>query len=158
MTERDFLILEYSKEVFFCQDMFAFICGEKISSGQFRDVFDYNMDPKFVVKIQKESGNFSNILEFELWNYVKGTPYGKYFAPCSWISGNGRILLQRKTKPITKTRKAPDYIPSFFLDVKDENFGFIGTQFVAHDYDFSVEKLVSAGLNNRTKKYKPHTK
>lgn len=158
MTIRDRLILNYSQDPFFSQDMFAFICGEWIGEGINRDVFEYNLDPRYVVKVQKEAGEFSNIMEFEIWGAVRHTEYKKFFAQCLWLSGNGRIMLQRKTRPLTKTLRPPERIPHFFLDVKDSNFGYIGGQFVAHDYEYSMTQFINTGLNDKTKIYKSHLK
>ena len=151
------LILEKSKDVFFCQDLIAFICGEHIGSGQYRDVFQYNLDPKLVVKIQRDTDSFNNIKEFELWCNVNYTAYEKYFAPCRWISSNGRIMLQDKTTPPTKRKPPPDLIPKCFFDIKESNFGYIGKNFVAHDYDFSLGNI---DVNKKLtfKKWKDHTK
>lgn len=158
INERNELILKYSQDPFFCQDAISFMCGDLIGSGIHRDVFVYNMDPRYVVKIQNDSSEFSNILEFEVWGYVKETEYAKFFAPCTWMSANGRILIQRRTKPLSEKLRPPEYIPNFFWDVKDSNFGYIGNQFVAHDYEFSVGALIRKGLSKRVKKYKPHLK
>lgn len=156
MTKRDSLILEYSSDPFFSKDMFTLLCGDVIGRGSFRDVFQYNLNPNWVVKIQKNNSEFSNIKEFEIWCHVKGTEFEKYFAPCYWMSPDGRVLLQHKTKPITKTRKPPEFIPTFFTDVKDDNFGFIGKRFVAHDYDFTFGKVLKSGLIKRMKRYKSY--
>lgn len=158
MTIADEQFLKYSQDPFFCQDMIAFLCGSLIGQGQYRDVFKYNLDDKFVVKIQREAGNFNNIIEWEIWNNMRFTEHKKWFAECSWISGNGRIMLQRKTSPISKTKPPPERIPSFFTDIKNSNFGWIGNQFTAHDYDFTIVKLTSSGLTNKTKLWKTHSK
>lgn len=156
MTRKSELVLQYSQDPFFCQDMFAFMCGDFIGSGIHRDVFQYNLDPKYVVKVQRDVEEFSNIKEFEIWCHVRHTEYKKFFAGCPWLSSNGRIMLQRKTRPLTKTLRPPERIPAFFTDIKDSNFGYIGKQFVAHDYEYSTTMFINAGLNNKTKIYKPH--
>lgn len=157
MNKRDQLILEYSQDAFFAKDMMAFLCGELIGQGCYRDVFQYALDPRYVIKIQRDCEHFSNVIEFQLWSDIMYTEYKKWFAPCIWMSCDGRILIQRKTMPITKTKRPPERIPYFFSDIKESNFGFIGKQFVAHDYDFSLSKFISFGLNNKTKLWKPHS-
>lgn len=137
-----------------CMEFATFICGDKIGSGCFRDVYEYNLDPKCVVKIQRDLSSFNNIMEWEIWCNVLSTEYKKHFAPCVLLSCNGRILIQRKTNPITDEKPAPNNIPHFFTDIKNENFGWIGKDFVAHDYDYSMMKFISGGLNNKTRKFK----
>lgn len=149
-------MFKYSQDAFLCMDIITLMCGELLGEGTHRDVFVYNMDPRYVVKIQHTTDVFSNTLEFELWNYVKDTSYGKFFAPCLWLSANGRILIQKRTKPLTDKLRPPEFIPNFFWDVKDSNFGYIGKQFVAHDYEYSVVNLIQKGLSNKVKKYKSH--
>jgi len=156
MNERDTILFEHAKNPLASLETLAFICGNLLGSGYYRDVFEYNLDPKYVVKIQRDDAKFNNIVEWEIWNTVSYGSYKKHFAPCTWILGNGRILIQRKTTPISKRKPAPEKIPNFFTDVKDSNFGWIGNQFVAHDYDYTLVKLVDFGLTNKEKKYKSH--
>ena len=137
-----------------CMEFATFICGNKIGEGQFRDVYEYNLDKRYVVKIQRDLSSFNNIVEWEIWCNVMYSEYKKHFAPCLWMSSNGRIMIQRKTSPITDKRPAPKDVPYFFADIKNENFGWIGKDFVAHDYDYSMIRFVSNGLNNKTRKFK----
>lgn len=158
MNTRDELILNYAKDPFLSQSLLSFLCGKHIGSGCYRDVFEYGLDSNYVIKIQRDLGKFSNIIEWEIWCTLMYTEYAKHFARCKFLSPDGRILIQRKTQPITDKRKAPENIPHFFSDIKDSNFGFIGKQFVAHDYDYSMVKFINSGLTKRTKKYKSHLK
>lgn len=155
MDERSSLILEYLKDPFLQQDLLSFICGDFISSGTFRDVFSYSLDPTLVVKIQRDQGKFNNIIEFNIWCQVRHTKYKKHFAGCPWMSSNGRILLQKRTEPITKNRRAPKEIPKFLTDVKEENYGFIGKNFVVHDYDYTLLRVLDIALTDDMQKWKP---
>lgn len=118
-------------------DLVSSLIGEKIGFGTFRDVFLYNMNPDYVVKIEKGSSR-CNIVESMLWEEIEHLT-GKlewvknWFAPVSWISPNGKILVMKKTskKP---GKKKPSKVPKFLWDVKDDNFGWIGNNFVCHDY------------------------
>lgn len=154
--DRDTTLLNYASNPHIAKDAFTLMCGNMLGRGDYRDVFVYNLNPKWVVKVQRDSAEFNNILEFEIWCFVKGTEFEKYFAPCYWMSPGGRILLQHRTDPITSKRRPPELIPHFFTDVKDSNFGFIGKRFVAHDYDFTFGKALGSGLTKRMKKYKSH--
>lgn len=156
MTEHESMIEGFLKDTDLVRENMNFLCGELIGSGSFRDVFQYQLDPNYVVKIQREKGMFNNIIEFEIWKLVMGSEYEKYFARCSWISDGGRIMLQRKTTPFTKRKPAPEVIPNFFTDIKDSNFGYIGKQLTAHDYDYSLVRFAYLALSNKTIKYKSH--
>jgi hypothetical protein len=121
-------------------DFVTSLCGEYLGSGQFRSVFDYALDDKYVIKIEPKNTN-CNTIEYMMYNeiqYLQGdlSWVKDWFAPVKWISPNGRLLVMRKTKPHTdKTKKKrPDKIPKFLWDVKEENFGWIGNNYVCHDY------------------------
>lgn len=130
------------------------IIGPYIGSGSFRDVYQHATNENWVVKIQRDDNQHSNIIEYELWGDIVYTDYKKWFAPIHWMSHNGKVIIQEKTRPITKDDILPDKIPSFITDVKQSNFGFIGKQLVCHDYDFSLNMLFSNSLNKRMKSAK----
>ena len=118
-------------------DFVTSICGHYIGSGSYRSVFDYNLDDRYVVKIEPCNTN-CNMVEYMIWDEVKGLINNlewvkKWFAPVKWISPNGRILIMRKTtqKP---NKKMPEKIPAFLWDIRADNFGWIGKNFVCHDY------------------------
>lgn len=121
-------------------EILSIVCGEYIGSGAFRDVYEYSLDPKYVVKvINATSTPEANINEFQLYNEIRGLCgplewVKDWFAPIKWISQGGYVLLQRKTKPNHKKLHRPDKIPSFLYDIKLDNFGWIGDKFVCHDY------------------------
>jgi len=118
-------------------DIVRVICGKMISYGLFRDVYEYNLDDKYVVKIER--GNTDcNLVEYMLWSEIKGLKKDlawvkDWFAPILWISPNNKIIVMRKTKYIPN-RKKPETIPKFMWDVCSRNFGWIGNRFVCHDY------------------------
>lgn len=120
-------------------DLILMICGEKIASGWFRDVYEFNFNPKkYVVKIER--GNTDcNITEYLLWDEIQGLCNNlswvkEWFAPILYCSPNGKILIMERTKELN--RKKPDKVPDFFTDVKESNFGWIGKRLVCHDYGF----------------------
>ena len=104
-------------------------CGKHLGEGTTRDVFEFNFDPKWVIKVEKEDSEGDNWAEWRVWQTVAYTTDGTkdWFAPCGWISSGGRAMLQRKTKPLhTKHEKHyPKKIPSWFTDVKEANFGWL---------------------------------
>jgi hypothetical protein len=68
------LSLEQTKAIYdlheVATDLIASICGERIGFGCYRSVFEYNIDPKYVVKV--ELGNTScNLMEYYRWEEIK---------------------------------------------------------------------------------------
>lgn len=118
-------------------DFVTSICGEFIASGTYRSVFHYNLDEKYVVKVEPKSTN-CNLIEALIWQEVQWLTgrlnwVRDWFAPVKWISPNGRILVMRKTRE-QPDKKRPDKIPAFLWDAAYRNFGWIGDKLVCHDY------------------------
>lgn len=86
-----------------------------------------------VVKFEPGGDRFQNVIEWHVWNWVKGTPAEKWFAPCVDISPNGTWLIQRRITKLAPD-KYPKKIPAWFADTKYENFGLYKKHFVAADY------------------------
>lgn len=126
------------------QDLFGLICGEELGEGIHRRVFVYKPDDNFVVKVETAEGKGANFLENDVWERVCETPFAKWFAKCGSISPCGKFLIQQRTKP---ANKFPEKIPFFFTDLKLENFGKVGRQFVCHDYALNL--LMEKGMSNR---------
>jgi len=109
------------------------LLGKMLGYGCYRVVYECALNKDYVVKIENANGGFSNIKEWKLWEEVEYTPFKKYFAPCIFISDNGKVLIQKKVRLVLQ-EELPKEVPYFFTDVKPENFGFIGKQFVCCDY------------------------
>lgn len=131
LIQTDFLDL-FKNDWFLLSDFTDFFCGGIIGQGTSRSVYEYRMDSRLVLKIDS-SGQFNNVAEWDIYHNLKSTPYGKFLAPCVHISSCGRVLLQRKTKPVQLT-DLPKDIPSFMSDSKLQNWGRIGKNIVCHDY------------------------
>lgn len=131
-------------------ELIDFILGDFLGYGVSRLVFDYNPDPKYVIKIDTSTYN-ANALEFHIWNDVKETKYAKWFAPIKHMSPCGRILLQRKCK-FDHLENYPTKIPEFMSDIKSDNFGWLNGQFVCVDYAGS--NLITTGLTDKMKTVK----
>lgn len=141
-------------------DAIDLLCGKFIGEGNSRIVYDFPMIPGYVIKVNKEEGNHDNINEYDFYMAVKYQPeIAKWLAPTSWMSNNGRFLLQKKVTRINERNKKniPDMVPSFLTDMKYENYGFIGKQFVCFDYAFS-SMIASSNCSTRLRKFKPHDK
>lgn len=121
-------------------DMVTSLCGTAIGQGCYRSVFEYNLDPRYVIKVEPLNTG-CNINEWSIWNevqYLQGDLgfVKDWFAPVKWISPNGRILVMRKTNPHkwNSKKKRPERIPKFLTDIHVGNFGWIGKKYVCHDY------------------------
>lgn len=118
-------------------DLVTTFIGKKIGYGCYRDVYQYNLNDKYVIKLERENTD-CNTVEYLLWNEIRGLCGNlawvkDWFAPVNWISPNGKILVMEKTieRP---NKKKPSKIPKFLWDVKEDNFGWIGNKYVCHDY------------------------
>lgn len=132
-------------------ELMSVICGKYIGGGAYRQVFEFALNNDYVIKIETEGG-YSNFQEFTLYEEVNGLCNSlawvkDWFAPISWISPNGQILCMQKTEDKPGKTK-PNKVPAFFLDVKPDNFGWIGNKYVCHDYG------VIFGFLRYPKKYK----
>lgn len=143
-------------------DILDLLCGDFIGEGQTRRVYNCNLVKGYVVKIEKEAGSHDNLLEYYFYNAVKYQPeIVKWLAPTSWISNNGRVLLQKKASLITPENKKriPDKVPDWMTDMKYSNYGFIGKQFVCFDYAFSADIAMSNYPSKaKMKKFVSHLK
>ncbi len=123
-------------------DLITTLLGKKLGSGVYRAVYQHNWDDDWVIKIEPNSTE-SNISEYMLWNEIRGLKgrlawVKEWFAPVLWMSPNGKILCMQKTSEFPKNKKLerPKEVPTFFTDLKRDNFGWIGNKFVCHDYGF----------------------
>jgi len=136
---------------------FNLLCGARIGSGMSRTVFECSLLPGFVVKVEDESSCWhQNALEYLTWETVKHTKASRWFAACRWISPNGLILIQEKTRP-PLTSEFPDSLPIWFTDFKPDNYGVVRAReqgekdwFVCHDYGTSL--VLQEGTTTSRKK------
>lgn len=114
------------------------LCDEKIGKGANREVFILKQNPGYVVKVEgnPSTGNFANISEFcNYRDYREVLGFGKFLAPCEFITETGQVLIQKRVE-FKRRKDYPKYIPAVFTDLKLQNFGWIGNQFVCCDYSF----------------------
>lgn len=114
------------------------LIDKPIDSGAYRNVYEVDSlfgGDQYVLKIENGNG-FQNIMEWNLWNELNyDKELSKWFAPCLKISEHGKVLIQRKTSPLTEKDIAKfDKIPEYLTDTKKSNYGMIGRQLVCHDY------------------------
>lgn len=120
-------------------DLVLCLCGERLGEGASRTTFVYNLDPKYVIKVEPGNGGH-NMVEYLLWDEVKELTgplswVKDWFAPVKWISPNGKILVMERTFE-KSNKESPKKVPTFFTDLKRDNWGWIGNKFVCHDYGF----------------------
>lgn len=130
-------------------DFIGLFLGDKLGEGTARSVYEFIGQPGLVIKVETTAASFQNIAEWEAWQEVKDTHWGKWFAPCRRISPCGMVLIQERTMPLavdTKGNEFPRDIPNFFTDLKPCNFGKIKGQFVCHDY--ALNHFRRQGLNS----------
>jgi len=120
------------------KEAFNLLCNDRIGGGIARQVWNSLLLPNSVVKVEENGGSFQNVMEWETWKRVKGTPAEKWFAPCEWISPNGSILIMAKTM---QPHEYPEQMPIFLCDFKRTNYGVYDGRLVCHDYglNFSME-------------------
>ena len=119
-----------------CYETLRLLVGKKIGSGAYRVVYECNLNPKLVVKIERNERDFANVSEWEIWKQLSDTPLAKWFAPCRYVSPCGTVLLQDKTKPIHEDEigDLPKLVPSIMGDLHYKNWGRINGRVVCHDY------------------------
>ena len=127
------------KDTNLSSDIITFLCGTKLGKGIHRDVYIYNPDPSYVIKLERDDTE-ANITEYLVWKevqYFEGNQawVKDWLAPVLYCSANGRVLVQKRTY-WKHTQDPPDKVPEFLTDIKPSNFGWIGKKFVCHDYGF----------------------
>lgn len=133
------------------RDLAGLTLSHRLGTGYSRDVFQYELDPTLVVKIETDAGSFHNVREADVWEAVKETEFAEWFAPVVAISPNGLILLQKKCEP-ARGRPLPTKVPAFFTDIHSNNWGFYEGRPVCFDYGHHL--LLEKGLTKRMRKVK----
>jgi hypothetical protein len=129
------------------EEAFNLLCGEQIGYGMSRKVFACALLPDCVVKVETDGHRFQNVIEWETWNFVQWTPASRWFAACKWISPNGKVLIQERTRPAGHG-DLPEKVPVWFTDLKRDNWGMAKARnrdgspgrewLVCHDYGTSL--------------------
>jgi hypothetical protein len=124
------------------EDAFDLMCGDLIGEGTFRKVYTCRLRPDLVVKVEKHTERdrrFHNMLEYYCWTqHAHCKPIHQWLAPCEDMSPDGRILLQKRARPLHDTDKLPEQLPTFLTDLKRENFGMLDKRIVCIDYAYYV--------------------
>lgn len=131
------------------RDWMGAALGSRIGSGIGRSVFVYDLNPRYVIKV--EQSGFQNVIEWEIWRAVKDTMWAKWFAPARHVSGLGSILLMERTLPAPKS-KYPKKVPTFLGDLKYSNFGLLRGKLVCHDYGTLTNFLAGNHASEKMRK------
>ena len=137
---------------FIYKEIFNLLCGDIIATGVDRAVYSSKILEDCVIKIEDTrdgKDSFQNVLEWETWRHVMNTSYAKWFAPCLYISPNGRVLIMKRTT-VARVEEYPDKMPSFLCDFKRANYGIYNGKLVCHDYGSNL--LFEHGMTNRMRK------
>lgn len=138
-----------SDNAFIHKELFWTIAGERLGYGMSRTAYEAKILPNAVIKTEENSGKFQNIIEWETWNEVKGSPFEKWFAPCLHISACGSVLIMARTaRP--NPDQYPELMPAFLTDFKRTNYGMLDGRLVCHDYGTNM--LMRTGMTKRMKK------
>lgn len=130
------------------RDAFRMLTGKRLGGGMSREVYECELFPDCVVKVEDSAGFFQNVIEWETWSRVRGTAYERWFAPCRWISPNGSILIMARTTEL-REHELPKRMPVFLTDFKRQNYGRLGRQVVCHDYGTNL--MFERGMTKRTR-------
>lgn len=141
-------------------EAFNLLCGDKLGAGMSRTVFACTLLPDCVVKVETNSHSFQNVMEWQTAQMVGGTAASRWFAKCLWISPNGKVLIQERTRPPGPSEFV-DRVPVWFTDLKRTNWGMAKAQkkdgspgkewLVCHDYGTSLA-LQEGTITKRLKK------
>lgn len=119
------------------QSSYSFLAryrGELLGSGIYRDVYSITGSNQYVLKICNKPGDFSNVTEWEVFNFVNATPHHRLLAPCFSISPDAQFLIMGRTFPIKDVKDLPSRVPAWMTDLKPQNWGRRGDKVVCHDY------------------------
>lgn len=122
------------------EDAFNLLCGDKLGNGAHRTVYTCKIRHDLVVKVESDDFRyFANVMEMKFWSdHEHYEKVSRWLAPCTHLSPDGRILLQRRVDPLPSDHQMPPKVPSFLTDLKRENFGILDGQLVCIDYAMTI--------------------
>lgn len=126
-------------------DLVRMMLGDRVGLGASREVYQFMANGRWIIKLEVRD-TFQNVHEHEVWKLVRDTKWRRWFAPVVMVSECGQCLVMEQTVPLPLKAKRPAMMPSFFDDLKPENFGTFEGRIVCHDY--GLTKLLSQGLDH----------
>lgn len=106
--------------------------GAPLGQGKFRTVYAHALDRDLVIKVERQAGEFANVIEWDTWREADGEARA-WLAPCLAISPCGLVLVQCRVRPILPD-DMPARLPDFINDTNISNFGWLNGKVVACDY------------------------
>lgn len=131
------------------RDLAHMTLGDELGYGTSRAIFSHATRDDLIVKLETDSGSFSNVREADVWDAVKDTELAKWFAPVVEISPAGLVLLMKKCR-VAIPEALPDKVPAFFTDLKAENWGIYEGRPVCLDYGLHL--MLELGMTKRMRK------
>jgi hypothetical protein len=125
---------------------------ELIGSGESRLVFAHD-NPEWCVKVQKRDYFYCNANYRESFIYNQFPQYRHFLAPVIAISDDKQKLIMIRGKPVN-SRQYQSFIhniPSWFHDIKQENFIILNKKIVICDY---ARTTVLYNLKKEIRSYK----
>lgn len=105
-------------------DLLDLVIGERIGYGAYREVFEYALNPEWVIKIARsDEGIHHNILEFKFYQNLDEQER-KHFATIEWMSPGGNAIIQQRVDPIPLQVDLELELPDVW-DIKRENMGYV---------------------------------
>lgn len=133
-------------------DFVRLFLGKKLGYGEHRDVYAHDLDPRYVLKIERQACLFANVSEWDIWNNLRHGDFKEWLAPCIAISPNGIVLVQARTEPVKleDIRTEVPKVPAFLTDLKVQNWGRLDGRIVCHDY--GNHRFYGIGATKRMRK------
>jgi hypothetical protein len=109
------------------------LLGEHIASGNFRDVFVYKPDPRFVIKVAAGGHEQQNINEYLMCQWLTQHGMGSWIVPCQLLNSQ-YIIMERCPLPTVSPITGSWDLPECFNDrcgdysKKKSNWGIFSDQ------------------------------
>lgn len=133
------------------RDFFNLYVGKFIGGGQYRRVYENDVNKTTIIKFEVGESSFENCIEWEVWKSIKDYPsIARWFAPCLHISPCGTVLVQARCS-IAPDSKYPKKVPMCFSDFKRENWGLYKSRMVCFDYGAHSTIILTEGIANCSK-------
>jgi len=136
----------------------AALKGKQIGTGVSRRVFEVLGYPDLVVKEMINESPGSNVMEWRIWGWVKGTDLEPVFAECVAVTYSHRYLFMRRaTKPDDSHFLAAPKLPVWHDDPKPDAFGVIDGVLKIIDYGNVKQAEFSKALVSSDRQWNTRT-
>jgi len=121
-------------------DLLSAILETEVGRGMNRIVYTSKLFPGTVIKVAStrnlKNAISDNMAELAIWESIEMMPerVKKWFCPCISIGCHGTILFMKYAEICSNASQLPTRVPSFFTDLKVENWGILNGTPVCVDY------------------------